>query len=242
MRIAIAQIKSFQDSIEKNIKTHVELISKAATKNVQLIFFPELSIHSYAPSLAEQVALLKNDSQFDIFQELCDRNGMVIIVGAAIRVKTEIEISSVIFEPKKERRTYSKQILHEDEKEFFVGGNHQEIIHCSDTQLAPAICYEALDEKHLKFAIEKGAQIYLASVAKAEQSMIPAFDYFSSMSKKHKIPILMSNTIGYCESFIGAGQSSVWNKNGELKERMGKEEQGFIIYDFIHDLAVIETY
>jgi len=45
------------------------------------------------------------------------------------------------------------------------------------------------------------------------------------------MPTLLTNCVGYCDNFLGNGQSTAWNSNGALLAQLDEENQGLFIYD-----------
>jgi len=142
-------------------------------------------------------------------------------------------ISMLIFQPTKEREVYSKQILHSDEGDYFICGNKQTFLTIKGKKIALGICYESLQTEHFTNALKNGADVYIASVAKAEGGIQKAYKHFPKMSKEYKTPILMSNCVGNCDNFLSIGQSAVWNVEGQLMEQLDAENQGILIYDTV---------
>jgi len=233
MKICIAQIQSLKEKLQVNIKNHIEVIESAIKLNADLIIFPELSITNYEPNLAKELAIDIEDIRFDPFQELSNKNGIAIGVGVPTKGNEGMHISMLIFQPEKERSIYSKEILHNDELSYFTSGTNQPLLTIKGKKIAIGICYETLQRKHFIKAKENKAEIYIASVAKPERDIDKAYLHFSNTAKEFKIPILMSNCIGYCDNFLSCGQSAVWNKNGELISNLDKINQGMIVYDTI---------
>jgi len=128
MKICIAQTKSENGKIQENIKNHLELIERAIKLNSDLIIFPELSITNYEPKLANELATSLEDSIFNSFQDVSDKNQIAIGIGMPTKSSNGINISMLIFQPKKEKYIYSKQILHSDELPYFVCGNEQSML------------------------------------------------------------------------------------------------------------------
>jgi predicted amidohydrolase len=81
------------------------------TLNAEAIFFPELSLTGYEPELAKKLATNQNDNRLDIFQQISDKNNIIIGLGLPTATESQIRISMIIFEPNKPRQTYSKQQL-----------------------------------------------------------------------------------------------------------------------------------
>lgn len=231
MKICIVQTRSLKGNIQKNIQNHLEIIRGAAKLNVDLIIFPELSITSYEPNLAKELATDIHDDIFNPFQILSDENEMTIGIGMPTLALDGIYISMLIFQPNKPRIAYSKQRLHTDELPYFICGNKQVFIDIKNKKIAIGICYETLQREHFLQAKENGADIYIASVAKPQGGIDKAYSYFPKIAEEFSTPILMSNCVGYCDNFLSTGQSAIWNKNGVLVEQLDNEKQGVLIYN-----------
>lgn len=231
MKICIAQTAPLKGTISANIEAHKRFIDLALTYSSDAIFFPELSLTGYEPELAKELATNQNDVRLDIFQQLCDKNEIIIGLGLPTISETKIRISMVIFEPNKPRKTYSKQQLHSDEFPYFENGVEQVIIKTKDVNIAPAICYESLHTSHAETAIKLGAAVYLASVAKPSKGIEKAFEHYPTIAKQYAIPVLMANCVGFCDNFLSVGQSAVWTKEGRLVGQLDNQEEGILIFD-----------
>ncbi len=231
MKICLAQIESYKGDIQKNIEKHVVYINKAIDKNADLICFPELSITGYEPELAEELATTQSDSRLDVLQNLADEHEITICIGVPTTSADGILISMIIFQPNCIRQTYSKQHLHSDEKPYFIEGKEQKIIECKGKRIAPAICYESLLPEHFVNARTMGIDIYLASVAKPEKNVQNAYSYFPTLARDNNIPVLMVNSVGPSDNFMSAGQSAVWDGNGELIASTGNHSDSLLFME-----------
>jgi predicted amidohydrolase len=231
MKICIAQTQPIKGNVSANIEAHKKFIELALTLNAEAIFFSELSLTGYEPELAKKLATNQNDNRLDIFQEISDKKNIVIGLGLPTATASKIRISMIIFEPNKPRQTYSKQQLHSDEFPYFENGDGQLIIKTKDKNIAPAICYESLQQAHSENAFKLGADVYLASVAKPTNGVKKAFDHYSKIAKQYTMPVLMSNCVGFCDNFLSVGNSSVWTKEGELVGQLGDKTEGILIFD-----------
>ncbi len=240
MRICLAQIKPKKGNISANIDLHKRFIDIALTYNVDAIFFPELSLTSYEPKLAHELASNHTDKRLDIFQQISNNTKIIIGLGLPTLVDSKIRISMIIFEPNKQIQTYSKQQLHSDELPYFENGVGQVLINVNNTSIAPAICYESLQEEHAEIAFKLGANIYLASVAKSEKGCVKAFDYFPKLAKQYSIPVLMSNCVGCCDDFLTVGKSAVWTKDGNLADQLDSENEGILIFDTENEEVIMQ--
>ncbi len=231
MKICIAQTKPIKGNVSANIETHIKFIEQALISNTDAIFFPELSLTGYEPELAKKLATNNDDNRFDIFQEISDKNKIIIGLGLPTATESKIRISMIIFEPNKPRQTYSKQQIHSDEFPYFENGDGQIIIKTNHKNIAPAICFESLQQKHSENAFKLGADVYLASVAKPANSVKKAFDHYPKTAKQYAMPVLMCNCVGLCDNFLSVGNSSVWTKEGNLVGQLDDKTEGILIFD-----------
>jgi predicted amidohydrolase len=231
MRIAIAQTKPVIGNIEANISKHQQLIHLAIHQGADAIFFPELSITGYEPSLAAQLATDAMDSRLDIFQHISDKNNITIALGMPTKGTNGILITMIIFQPGKPRQTYSKQHLHSDELPFFINGDKQVFISSNSQIIAPGICYETSLPVHWENVHQYGANIYVASVAKTAAGIERSSKLFSEMAKKYAMTVLLSNSLGPADNFISAGKSAAWNHQGQLVAQLDDAREGILIYD-----------
>ena len=233
MKICVAQTKSEKGNIKANIQNHLRWIELAVSEKTDMIAFPELSLSGYEPELAKDLATDQNDERLQVFQDISDAHQIAIGVGLPIQSESGILIGMVIFQPNQPRRTYFKQILHPDEKPYFVEGIENTILAIKDRKIALAICYESLQPQHVKKAREMGADIYLASVAKSQTGIDKAYEHFPKIADQHSIPVLMANCIGFCDNYLSAGQTSIWDAEGVLCAQLDSHGEGLLIYDTV---------
>lgn len=237
MKICLAQLQASKGNIQTNIQHHIRLIKQAIQLKADLIVFPELSITGYEPELAKKLAVSIDDELFDPIQKLSDQNKITIGVGMPTTSTDGVRISLLIFQPNKERLVYSKQILHDDELPYFVQGDTQEFITIDQTKIAFGICYESLQREHFINTHHNGAELYIASVSKPNRGIEKANSHFPSIAKEFNTPVLLVNSIGYCDNFMSAGQSAAWNANGALLAQLNESNEGLIVYNTILDIA-----
>lgn len=231
MRLCLAQVKPFKGDISRNLELHEDLIMRAAAKGADLITFPELSLTGYEPELAKELATRADDIRFASIQKISDREEISIGLGVPIKGENGIFISMLIFQPRQDSITYSKQYLHTDELPYFIPGTRQTILTIKGKKIAPAICYESLLPEHAAEASKLGASIYLASVAKPKEGVAKALEYFPKVAKMYSMPVAMVNCTGYCDNFEAAGTTSVWDQNGELKGQLDENEESLLFFD-----------
>lgn len=239
MKICIAQTRPVKGDVQQNMEDHLQIIKQAIGLNANLIVFPELSITGYEPELAKKLATDASNSMFDPFQVLADKNNVTIGIGMPTQHIDGIRISILMFQPSKERIVYSKQTLHSDELPYFVNGDTQVYLNIGKERIAFGICYETLQREHLLNAHNNGANIYIASVAKSKEGIKKAYAHFPVMAKELNIPILMANCVGFCDNFLSAGASAVWDSEGKLVSKLNSVDSGLLIYDTETGTAIV---
>ncbi|AFK04765.1 Nitrilase/cyanide hydratase and apolipoprotein N-acyltransferase [Emticicia oligotrophica DSM 17448] len=231
MKICLAQIQSYRGEIEKNIQKHVNCIVKAIEMKADFIFFPELSISSYEPTLARTLATTPTDKRFDIFQMLSNQSNITICIGAPLLQALGVSISMLIFQKNLPLKVYSKQILHADELPYFVTCNDEVLISQENNLIAPAICFESLLEKHAEKAAKAKANLYIASVAKSTKGLEKAYNHYPKIAQCFNLTVLMCNSVGPAEDFVAKGQSAVWLSNGEVLGKLDSNSEGLLFFD-----------
>lgn len=241
MKLSLAQTFPFRADINRNINQHISLIETAIECESDLILFPELSLTGYEPQKAENLSLSMQDQRLKIFQELADRNNLILIIGAPVRIRGNIIIGSLIFKPDSEIQLYQKQYLHPDEEKCFTNGiNESPIIH-TDPRISLAICYEISLDDHLDSATKGGSQVYLASVAKTKSGVEEASNRLSLIAKNYSIPVLMANCCGPSEEGICAGLTAVWDNSGERVATLDESNPGILTYDILTGKTLVKN-
>lgn len=231
MKISVAQTYPVKGNIEQNIHRHLEFINKAISVKADVIVFPELSITGYEKELAAELATNQDDKRFDIFQDISNKGKIIIGIGAPTRINNDIFISMIIFQPDKERITYSKQYLYHTETGYFQPGNKQVYLELGNNIIAPAICYELSIPEHSENAYKNNVNIYIASVLNSVTGVDNDIKRLSGIAEKYKMNVLMANFTGFSGGYECAGKTSVWNKEGKLTAQLDITKQGLLVLD-----------
>ena len=231
MKIALAQLNSATGAVEHNTAGHLKMIKLAAEYNANLIVFPELSITSYAPELAQELALSVDDPKLEVFMTKSKELGISIGLGLPVKTAGLPVIGLLIFEPNGAVNLYGKKHLHEDELPYFSAGTNYTGLVGGIDGLALSVCYEIAIEEHIAAAEARGAGFYLASVAKTVPDVAKAHEHIQQMAIDHDMVMLMSNCIGTCEGQVAGGRSAVWSKEGELLAELPGELEGILCYE-----------
>ena len=231
MRVAIAQIEAIKGNVEENIENHLKWIKQAIQNNADMLVFPELSVTGYEPDLAENLATNQDDTRLDEIQNLSDRNGITIGVGLPTKDESDVFVSMIIFQPNKERITYSKQYLYPPEEPIFKAGKNPLVLNFETEVVSPAICYEISNKAHCEFAKRNNATIYIASVLSSINGIDADMKKLSDIAKHNDLVTFMANYVGESGGYKCAGKSSVWDTTGKLIGQLDSETEGILIYD-----------
>ena len=241
MKICGAQTKPVTGNIQANIERHLLFIDRALSSGADAIIFSELSLTGYEPSLAKELATRADDQRFAAFQRISNTCKVSIGVGVPTDNGNHVSISMILFQPNKPPIVYSKKYLHPDEDEFFVPGANFPSLRINDTSIGIAICYELSIPEHFSAAHESGAEIYIASVAKFAKGIENAAKTLSAIAITHSIPVLMVNAVGIANNGICTGNSSAWDRKGQLAAQLGSSTEGLLVYDTVSEETIVRT-
>lgn len=231
MKIALVQTAPIRGDLAANLLDHERWVHRAADLGAEWVFFPELSLTGYEPSLARELAMDVDSVQLQLLQVVCNQCGIGIGVGLPTPGETGVHISLAVFQPYQPRQVYHKHYLHPDEWAFFVAGDNLEMLRMGEERVALAICYELSVKGHAERAVANGATLYLASVAKSEQGLPKAIDRMAGLAWTHSILIMMVNCVGEAEDMRCAGGTAAWDRSGRLTGQLSATEPGMLVVD-----------
>ncbi|WP_020192961.1 carbon-nitrogen hydrolase family protein [Pseudomonas putida] len=231
MKLCAVQLASLKGDLPGNLQRHLVCIEQAAALGAELVVFPELSLTGYEPSVARQAALPVTSARLDPLQAACDRLGITVAVGLPLPTPDGLRIGMPIFCPEAPRQAYAKQRLHDDELPYFTPGDQALLLEVGEHRVAPAICYESMFLAHAAVARERGADLYLVSVAKTAKGIREGYAHYPEVARELGMPVLMANCVGPADTFIGAGGSAAWDSQGHLLASLDDHSEGLIVLD-----------
>lgn len=51
------------------------------------------------------------------------------------------------------------------------------------------------------------------------------------IARRHRLRVLMANAVGPSDTFVSAGQSSVWDRDGRLLAELDATSEGMVVLD-----------
>ncbi|MEL6671887.1 MAG: carbon-nitrogen hydrolase family protein [Bacteroidota bacterium] len=231
MKLALAQIRNMNGDLSRGWDRHLVMIRHAAQMGADQVYFPELSLIGYEPTLAAQLAPRVEALAWDDLDGLVDQHQLTVGLGAPWRTEQGLHIAMRIRQPQQAPFWYSKQYLHQDEEAWFTAASWHPGAWGQAPRIGLAICYEMSREAHLAALLPEGIDIYLASVAKHEAGMQAAVVRLEQVAKDHQIFTLIVNSLGPCDTFEAGGKSAIWGPGGRLLGQLDDAREGLLCLD-----------
>ncbi len=239
VRIAIGQINSVVGDLEGNSNKILSCIKEAASKDIDLIVFPELSITGYPPEdLLLKPHFIKDNIRYlnKISKEIGD---LVAIVGFVDEKKGDIYNSAAVMRNKKITYVYHKIHLPNygvfDEKRYFKPGADNKLIKIKDLFFSVNICEdiwadgrERMAERVLKkadFLVNISASPYYIGKIEERKRIIGA------KAKRFGIPIVYCNLVGGQDELVFDGRSALFGKDGSIIVEAKAFEEDLLIFN-----------
>lgn len=217
LTLGVAQFTPARGDIEANLNSHIQLIDEAAGSNVDVLVFPELSLTGYELEMASELALSPTAAPLLALHEKAKQLDMVILASAPLAVpESKPELALFILSPNAPISHYSKINLHGAEKTYFAHGKEYIMLQHKSFSLALAICADIANPAHAQQAADAGTDCYIASVLISKAGYTTDASLLSRYAREHKFYVAMANFTGKFGTWDCAGQSSIWDKNGDL--------------------------
>jgi len=236
MILVSAQTKPNRGDIYRNLNDHYQLIEIASEHGADLIVFPEMSITGYEREEGGKLTFSENDSRLDKLRKTAIDKKIIIIVGAPIKVNTDLFIGSFILKPNGSISIYTKQFLHSGEEEFYNSSfMYNPIIELGNERISLAICADIDNPLHPENASKTQSTVYIPSIFFTPNGISDAHNLLSSYAKKYSMNVLMSNFSGQSWGIDAGGGSAFWTKDGELIAEMNGSHSGLLIVEKTND-------
>lgn len=237
MKIALAQIESIDGDVDANVARHLGALRLLQAGDAELVIFPELSLTNYEPAIAARAALVADDPRLAPLEDAARELNAGICVGAPLETADKPSISAILFSPSQARRIVHKAYLHEDETPLFAAGVEQASVFELTRRVALAICFDISVNAHIEQAAAQGMDIYLASVAKTAEGIAAARESLQTRAREYGVPVLVVNSVGYCEGRPAGGNSTIFCRDGSIVDALDDREQAVLIFDSVSGQA-----
>lgn len=231
MKVCLAQVRSEKGDIQHNIDHHQAVLQSLEPGSADLVVFPELSLSNYDPDVAGSLSIELDDRRLSTFRRLADEMGTTLAVGAPVKTSSKPLIAMLVFAPGGERVVIGKRHLHADEIPYFSPSEGGVGILEMAIRIGIAICYEISVVEHIEAVVAGGATLYVASVAKTPEGVAEATATLRRTAQKHRVPVLMVNSVGTCEGKQAGGGSMIIDEQGRLVAQLESSTEGLLVYD-----------
>ncbi|KOC88987.1 carbon-nitrogen hydrolase family protein [Winslowiella iniecta] len=223
--VAAAQYASRSRDIDGNISHHLSFIQQAASQNVDLLLFPQLSLTGYEIDAGRELALSLDDTRLDVLAEAAQHHQMNIIVGMPLRAGDSYHIAAVSFLSEGTRLAYAKRNLRGREVEFFQPGYGGPVFGSHSRNVAMAVCADIAVEQFAREASENGADLYATGVLISEPDYASHCNYLASWAVNYQMTVLMANHAQPTGGYQSVGGSAFWDASGKQIIRCKNGEQ-----------------
>lgn len=230
MKVALAQIKS-TESVSKNVEIHEKWIQEASDKAVDLLVFPELSLTSYAPSIAVNLEPSVEEGIRKL-QTAVDKTGLTVIAGGVSPSHgcgIELCISSFLLQGGKKVSSYQKICLSQEEQDYFAAGKTPLAFELEGKRVALGICYEGSLKEHFELYSQENIDLYLVSACKDDDALQRAQKNMLEVAKRHEIHCALVNAIGPVQGFNACGSSFHINPDQSIESL--EEKEGLLVLE-----------
>jgi predicted amidohydrolase len=167
-------------SVQKNLKTILELLNQ--TRPGDLILFPEGSVSGYSTDMSflEQVDLREVDEGLGLLQEEAVKREIHLWVGACVKEDGQWINAAIGFSPQKDRNIYRKINIANHERGTFLPGNDLPVFPIKTREGAAPIgiqiCREIRYPEQWGWLARSGAQVVLhLNDAIGDESILPVW-------------------------------------------------------------------
>ena len=238
IRIAIGQINTTVGDLEGNSNKILSCMKEAASKDIDLVVFPELSITGYPPEdlllkphfIKENFKCLKNISQ--------KTGDTIAIVGFVDEKDGDIYNSAAVICNKKIICVYHKMHLPNygifDEKRYFKPGLRNALVKTKDFSFGLNICEDIWTQRSrieerafskVQFLVNISASPYHINKIREREKVIGA------KAKRFGIPIVYCNLVGGQDELVFDGRSALFGKVGLVIAQAKAFDEDLLIFD-----------
>lgn len=239
MKVAIAQQNYTIGDFKQNQAKIVDAIQKAKNNGAKIIVFPEQAL-SGTPAfglLKSGEFLQKAYEKLEEIAKVCDK--ITALIGLPIQNDGQTISAIAVIENGRISRFIGKQHINENNDIPYISQSKGcEYIKVDGTTIAVVVGEDIEQEK--KYG-ETADMIVSCTKAVYQRGIIESrHNYFSSIAKTMKLPVVMVNLVGGNTGDVYDGGSAVYDKNGRSVALLKNFEEDFVVIDPFDDNPVVE--
>ncbi|MBI1286831.1 MAG: NAD+ synthase [Flavobacteriales bacterium] len=256
MKIRLSQLNYHIGNFEQNVQKIIAEVKKAATDQVDLVVFSELSVCGYPP---------RDFLEFEDFIRRCEDSiaeiaaecmGISAIVGAPLRNDApsgkSLFNAAYVLADGKVKQVVKKSLLPNydifDEYRYFEPNRAFETVELNGTRIALTICedlWNIEDPLYITSPMDelmKHAPQLMVNIAASPFDFSHREDRIRILEKncrKYGLPVLYTNHVGAQTELIFDGGSMALNANGNLLHELDYFQKDSSTFEFDGDLKLI---
>ncbi len=248
MKIAIAQMKSYQGDIQRNVKKTIEYVDMAKRRGAEIVVFPELAIPGYLSMDLFQNPRFIEANKRGLEKVVNHTNGISTIVGFADSQgkrgpggKPIVYNSAAIIQDGKIIDVQDKTLLPEydifDESRYFVSSQRSRVVEIGGKKIGVQICEDMWDEDYEKKVTDDLVKLGADMIVNLSASPFYEGKFSQRIKeiKRHNIPFVYANTVGVQDGYDGQVVFDGKSIATDLESRviaLGKAfEEDLIVFD-----------
>ncbi len=237
MRIALGQINTTIGDLAGNVDKMIATVRQAASRDVDLVVFPELSITGYPPQdLIERPSFVARS--VEAVDRLVKESKSLepAMIAGSIEPSEDgrrVRNLAIVIQKGKILAKQQKMLLPTydvfDELRYFVPSEKEKMVHINGVPVALTICEDAWNDKYfwrhplydrdpVEELVKEGAKVLISINAspyniskRAQRSRM-----FEALACRHGIPVVYVNSVGGNDQLVFDGSSFALSAEGGL--------------------------
>lgn len=163
-RIGLVQMEARVGETLSNLKTIIKNAEQASQQGIEILCFPESSLHGYSPKDAREIGDSLESPMFKELQECAKDYHLTMLVGMVEQIGRGQKpfLSHLIIFPDQKPAVYRKVHLGRSEEEFFAPGSEFPVFKRNGVCFAVGICWDWHFPEMAAIYSLKGAEILFA--------------------------------------------------------------------------------
>jgi len=242
-RIALAQINAHVGSIDRNLETIADFTSKAASKNAEIICFPELAVCGYNSGHAARLAETIPGPTSTALISMAKRNNITILAGMVEQSgRSKPYITQLLATPEGTIHTFRKVHLGKKELEFFSPGENITGFSYKNMKVGVGICWDMHFPEMATILSLRGCEIIFAphaSPAAAGDRKKIWLKYLPARAYDNAVYVAACNLVGNDGYQKFSGGLLVLDPKGNIVKEFFEQTEQLLVVDL--DAKVINS-
>ena len=234
MIIAVHQGPSPQGNIKNALARVNETLAKAASKDVEMVVFPELFLPGYNQMKGHaHVAQEQGGTWETQLAALAKDHGCGLTIGWAERDGDKIYNSASTFDRTGEKLSHYRkiQLWGSTEKATFEFGDRYSTFMLAGVKTGLLICYDIEFPQHVRALAQMGVQLILVPTANPEKFSLVCNTLVPARASENALTIAYANYCGSDNGLSFCGQSTIVGPDAKSLASASPDKEALLIAD-----------